>query len=37
MMNGKGLYVWSDGRSYEGEFKDKLMHGAGLYKWADGK
>lgn len=36
-MNGKGIFKWPDGRSYEGEYKDDKKHGFGVLKWADGK
>lgn len=30
-------YVWSDGRTYTGEWKDNKMHGHGEFKWLDGR
>ena len=47
-MHGSGLYQWSDGRRYQGEYKmDKkdghayvqffLLDGFGVYMWADGR
>ena len=24
---GKGKFLWADGSSYEGEFKDNMIHG----------
>ena len=36
-MEGIGLYVWNDGRKYEGEYKDDKKHGYGVYIWADGR
>lgn len=30
-MHGKGIMKWSDGRIYEGEFKDDLKHGLGKF------
>jgi hypothetical protein len=36
MMEGEGLFVWSDKRSYQGEWKNSLMHFKGVYKWPDG-
>ena len=34
-MEGVGVYTWSDGRIYEGEYKDDKKHGYGIYTWAD--
>ena len=36
-MNGIGKFVFSDNRSYEGEFKDNRIEGYGILKWPDGK
>ena len=36
-MNGKGIFTWTDGRKYEGEYLNDKMHGYGIYTWADGK
>ena len=36
-MEGVGIYMWNDGRIYEGEYKDDKKHGYGVYKWADGR
>ena len=36
-MDGKGHYVWTDGRSYEGEYLNDKKHGYGEYTWADGR
>ena len=35
--NGKGFYVWHDGSTYEGDFKDDLRHGNGLFNWSNGE
>ena len=45
--NGKGLYKWTDGDSYEGQFKNGYRHGVGTYifpsgnsyegQWVEGK
>lgn len=32
-----GVYLWSDGRKYEGEYKDDKKNGYGIYIWADGR
>jgi hypothetical protein len=34
---GVGIYVWNDGRKYEGQYKDDKKHGFGVYTWADGR
>lgn len=36
-MHGKGLYIWNDGRKYEGEYQYDKKHGHGIYTWADGR
>jgi hypothetical protein len=36
-MNGKGIYTWPDGRSYDGYFENDMKHGLGIYSWPDGK
>jgi len=36
-MDGVGCYQWSDGRRYEGEYKEDKKHGFGIYQWADGR
>ena len=36
-MEGYGIYIWNDGRKYEGEYKDDKKHGFGIYIWADGR
>lgn len=33
----RGLYIWSDGRQYEGEWLNNNMHGYGVYTWKDGR
>jgi hypothetical protein len=30
-MDGVGTYKWSDGRRYEGEYKEDKKHGYGIY------
>jgi len=32
-MNGKGVLVWLDGRSYDGNFVDDQRDGYGVYKF----
>ena len=34
--NGKGLYKWNNGETYEGQFKNRYRHGVGKYQWEDG-
>ena len=31
--NGWGVYQWSDGGVYEGDWVDGLKHGKGTYRW----
>ena len=32
-----GKFLWQDGSTYEGEFRDNMISGEGVYKWANGK
>lgn len=32
-----GVYQWSDGRKYEGEWKNNKMEGYGIFTWPDGR
>lgn len=36
-MEGMGVYIWNDGRKYEGDYKDDKKNGFGIYQWADGR
>lgn len=36
-LTGKGVYNWSDGRVYEGTWKNNKMEGEGVFKWPDGR
>ena len=36
-MHGDGVYVWNDGRRYEGNYVNDKKHGFGVYMWADGR
>jgi hypothetical protein len=36
-MHGKGKFFWTDGRMYEGEYKNDLKHGKGIFIWKDGR
>ena len=35
--NGKGIFKYSNGNVYEGEFKDDIFHGYGTYTYSDGR
>ena len=35
--DGLGIYRWSDGSIYEGEYQDDLRHGKGRFLWANGE
>ena len=35
--NGPGIYRWSDGSIYEGDYLDDLRHGKGRFLWANGE
>ena len=35
-VNGQGIFTYTDGRKYEGEFKDNKFNGQGTYTFADG-
>ena len=32
-----GVYNWSDGRQYKGEWKNNKMEGHGVFEWPDGR
>ena len=36
-MHGKGIFYWTDGRTYTGEYKQDKKHGDGVFEWPDGK
>ena len=36
-MNGFGMFLWKDGRSYKGEYKDDKKHNFGMYYGNEGK
>jgi len=36
-MEGIGIYTWSDGRVYQGLYRDDKKHGYGIYQWTDGR
>ena len=35
-MNGKGTWTFSNGETYDGDFKDGYAHGKGMYTYPDG-
>jgi hypothetical protein len=37
VIEGKGTYVWADGRQYVGDWKNSKMEGMGVFTWLDGK
>lgn len=36
-MHGKGIFTWTDGRKYVGEYLNDLKHGEGTFTWPDGR
>ena len=32
-----GIYEWSDGRKFEGQWKNNKMEGYGIFTWPDGR
>ena len=36
-MHGYGIYTWTDGTCYEGEYFEGKKHGEGMLIWPDGK
>ena len=36
-MEGHGVFTWSDGRKYVGDYKDDQKHGNGVFTWPDGR
>ena len=36
VKSGNGIYMWPDGRKYEGSFENGVPHGNGTYWWPDG-
>ena len=36
IIDGQGVYRFSNGEIYDGRWKDGLMHGSGLYSYPDG-
>ena len=35
VQHGKGIQVWADGSTYNGEWFEGLQHGYGGQKWLD--
>lgn len=35
-MEGRGEEIWSDGKRYEGDFKNGKKDGEGTFEWANG-
>jgi hypothetical protein len=35
-MHGRGVFKFSNGDIYDGEYKEDLKHGPGVYKYANG-
>lgn len=36
-MHGHGVFKWTDGRIYEGEYQNDRKNGKGVFKSASGK
>mmetsp|Transcript_40017 Transcript_40017/g.52395 ORF Transcript_40017/g.52395 Transcript_40017/m.52395 type:complete len:93 (+) Transcript_40017:1004-1282(+) len=36
-MHGSGIYLWEDGRRYQGEYENDKKKGFGAYMWVDGR
>lgn len=36
-MHGMGIYKYTDGVTYEGQYKEDRKEGFGLYFWTDGR
>ena len=36
-MHGRGVYTWTDGKKYDGQWKDGKKHGRGVVSEADGR
>jgi len=37
MMHGKGVFSWTDGRKYTGEYVKDYKEGFGIYEWPNGR
>ena len=36
-MEGKGIFKWPDGRTYNGDYLNDQKHGYGEFTWPDGR
>ena len=36
-MNGFGIFIWPDGKKYEGGFVNDKKEGKGIHHWPDGR
>lgn len=36
-MDGKGEFIWPDGRRYVGNYVEDKKHGFGEFEWPDGR
>jgi len=36
-MHGQGIFEWSNGIRFEGEYLNDLKHGIGKFEWPDGR
>lgn len=36
-MHGSGVYIWEDGRRYQGQYENDKKSGLGAYMWTDGR
>ena len=36
-MHGKGEFIWKDGRTYIGDYKEDKKDGIGTFIWQDGR
>ena len=37
MMHGKGVFKWTDGKRYEGQYVNDKKEGFGVFVWENGK
>ena len=36
-MHGRGIFIWSDGRKYEGDYVNDRKEGFGVFTFRDGR
>jgi hypothetical protein len=36
LLNGNGIFIWSDGTSYKGDWRSNERFGFGIYEWPEG-